>query len=133
MNPCPLFFRHSGSGVLFSSSLLFPAFILIVSGLRASPRVENKRARGQPKRLATLASSIATVQKSVSRVSIARNDAIESSISTRSTILFRNGDSLGAREETYDRTRTCVGLGRTLQDAGTPLFLDARFCVSRSR
>ena len=43
--------------------------------------------------------------KSVSRVSIARNDDIDSSNSTRSTIPFRNGDTLGAREETVGGTR----------------------------
>ena len=31
------------------------------------------------------------------------------------------------------RTRTCVGLGGILVDAGTPLFLDVCLCVSRSR
>ena len=59
-------------------------FVLLVSRLRASPRVDRARARGLPKRLGTLASSFATVQGSVSRVSISRNDDNES----RSTILF---------------------------------------------
>ena len=125
------FFRHSGSGA---------RSVLLTRGAFRSSRLatvrlsaSEARARGRRERLGTLASSFETVQKSVSRVSIARNDAIEPSISTRSTILFRNGDTLGAREETDARTQTCVGLGRTLRDAGTSLFLDVCFCVSRSR
>ena len=70
----------------------------------------------------------------ISRVSSARNDDdVESSVSRSpnfSEILWVLVKKQSAERA---RTRTCVRFGEALFNAGTPLFLDARFCVSRSR
>ena len=90
--------RRSGNKwtcVLFSRQVSLRTFF---SSRDCTPlRVGSARARGRRERLGTIVSSFATVQRSVSRVSIARNDDGESSISTRSTILFRGDTSRRSR------------------------------------
>ena len=116
LNTCP-FFRDS-----FSSHA--ERFVLLVSRLCAS-RVE----RG---RVTEKTGNVNPVVRDRSNIGLASINR-----ASRSTIPCRDGDSLGALAKKQSagraRTRACVGLGGRLVDAGTPLFLDARFCVSRSR